>query len=156
MRRSEYFSSMLGALENPDKIWAQEGPSSEPLSRSLRAFEENTGVTKQMLAEKLQRCIGQPLASPISALVATIVLEASRLALRMGTQKAHVMLQMPAHRDYITLGEHFEHEGDTFGPGSLVQVDLTMRPCMVRIGDGRDDLTSIKVICKGSVLAFPS
>jgi len=156
MRRSEYFSAMLGALERPDKVWTQEGPSSEPLSRSLRAFEKNTDVTKEMLVEKLQRCTGQPLATPMSALVATIVLEASRLALRMGTQKAHVMLQMPAHRDYITLGEHFEHEGGTFGPGSFVQVDLALKPCMVRIGDGRDDLTSIKVICKGSVVAFPS
>ena len=66
------------------------------------------------------------------------------------------MLQMPAHRDHITLGEHFEHDGGIFGSGSLVQVDLILKPCMVRIGNGRDDLTSIKVICKGSVFAFPS
>jgi len=44
--------------------------------------------------------------------------------------------------------------GGTLPIGTSIQVDLALEPCMVRIGDGRDDLTSIRVISKGSVIGF--
>lgn len=141
-------------MENPEEGRANDAPGTEVLLRSLHAFKVNSDMIEQLLVRKLQQSNGRSLSASLMASVSTIVQDASRLALRMGAQRAHVMLQKPAHGDLITLDDYYRHNSGTLGPGTRVQVELVLEPCMVRIGDGRDDLTSIKIIHKGSVFAF--
>lgn len=139
---------ILRTLENP----TQSG--GEASLRSINAFKANLERVETNLVQKLQGCKGQALSDGDSALVSSIVRDSGRLALRIGAQRASVLLQRPSHRDVVILGEYFTHDAGTVVDGTIAQVDLVLEPCMVRIGDGRDDLTSIKVISKGSVTVF--
>jgi len=146
--RADFFGLMLRVLENPVQS------HSETLLRSINTFKANSDRVETNLVQKMQSCMGQALGGGSRALVSSIVRDSGRLALRMGAQRASVLLQKPSHRDLAILGEYFTHDAGTLADGTSVQVDLVLEPCMVRIGDGRDDLTSIKVISKGSITVF--
>lgn len=152
--RAEFFGLILRMLETPDQGRTTEGEGGEALLLSVHALKDNSGRTERLLNQKIQKCGGSSLTARSRNLISTIIQDAERLALRMGAQRAHVMFRRPSHRDLVTLDEYFGHDGGTLPIGTSIQVDLALEPCMVRIGDGRDDLTSIRVISKGSVIGF--
>ncbi|KAK1756308.1 hypothetical protein QBC47DRAFT_184512 [Echria macrotheca] len=152
--RANFFSLMLKMVEHPNEPPSREGKGSEALLHSVRAFKANMDRTVTELLTQLESSSGASLGPSSWTLATAIVHNAGRLALRMGSQRAHVMLQRPPHRDSVTLGEYFGNETGSFIIGTTAQVDLVLEPCMVRIGDGGDDLTSIKVIAPGSIVAL--
>ncbi|KAK0646944.1 hypothetical protein B0T16DRAFT_171131 [Cercophora newfieldiana] len=153
--RADFFGLMLRMLENPtDTRIGDATLGGEALMRSVNAFKANSDRVEANLAQKLQACGGRSLNTADKALISTIVQDSGRLALRMGAQRASVLLQRPSHRDLVILGEYFSHDAGTIQDGTAAQVDLVLDACMVRIGDGRDDLTTIKIISKGSVTVF--
>ncbi|KAK3324532.1 hypothetical protein B0T19DRAFT_232001 [Cercophora scortea] len=121
--------------------------------QSVIYFRANVDQVTQDLVHALQRCSNMQLDARAPAQIATVVHDVGILALEMGSQRAHIMMESCSYGARITPGDKFKDESESSG-GSDVQVDLMTQPCMVRIGDGREDLTSFKVISMGNVIAL--
>jgi hypothetical protein len=138
---------MLGRIKNP----ATEDVEDKRLSAR---FQENLDFVVADMHNMLQHCCNGSL--PVEALaqqISSVVRGFGILALEMGSQRAHIQLETCSYGDRITPGELFKDESESTG-GSDVQVDLVTQPCMVRIGDGREDLMSQVVISKGNVITL--
>ena len=77
------------------------------------------------------------------------------LALEMATQRSHVTLQFCGYGEMIQAGDLFRDENDSDSNGEgMVRVDLMTEPGLLRLGNGREDLTSRRVLGKGGFIAL--
>ncbi|KAK3687823.1 hypothetical protein B0T22DRAFT_479106 [Podospora appendiculata] len=143
--RGFHFEKILQEIKNPADASREK--------RSTIYFRANVDQVTQDLVHALQRCSNMQLDARGPAQIATVVHDVGILALEMGSQRAHVMMEACSYGARITPGDKFKDESESSG-GSDVQVDLMTQPCMVRMGDGREDLALFKVISKGNVIAL--
>ena len=115
-------------------------------------FFANIGRVSKELTSTLGQLCGGRLDPKAGSLIPSIILELGVLALEMGSQRAHVMMRTCVRGERIQPGIHFKDDNDS--SGSYITVDLMMQPCMVRVGDGHEDLDSENVIVKGDVVAL--
>ena len=76
------------------------------------------------------------------------------LALEMGTQRARVLLEVCRFQDSPASNAWSTEDADAMGPA--VKADLMLHPCLVRVGDGVEQLHNTKVIVKGEYLPLRS
>ncbi|KAF6797595.1 hypothetical protein CSOJ01_12913 [Colletotrichum sojae] len=114
-------------------------------------FNANVSHVAEELNNALQHLGNGKLDSRAPAKVQDLTRQAGELALQMGAQRAQVFLEGCQHGDVIQPGERFCEEVESRGQ---VQVDLMMQPALVRVGDGREDLSSETVVAKGSMVSL--
>ncbi|KAF6812366.1 hypothetical protein CPLU01_14914 [Colletotrichum plurivorum] len=113
-------------------------------------FNANVSHVAEELTNALQHLGNGRLDSRAPAKVQDLTRQVGELALQMGAQRAQVFLEGCQHGDMIQPGERFCEEVESRGQ---VQVDLMMQPALVRVGDGREDLSSETVVAKGSMVS---
>ncbi|KAK3319152.1 hypothetical protein B0H66DRAFT_475876 [Apodospora peruviana] len=143
--RGFFFERMLGGILNPVDPNKVEGFTSY--------FLANIDAVAEEMVQTLQKCSGYRLDERAPAQIASVARGLGILSLEMGSQPAHIILEGCSHGDWIRPGDMFKDEYETEG-GSPVQVDLMTEPCMVRIGNGREDLTTRKVVSKGNIITL--
>ncbi|KAF9875534.1 hypothetical protein CkaCkLH20_06915 [Colletotrichum karsti] len=114
-------------------------------------FQKNVSYVAIELANALQRLNNGSLVPQAEMQIQNLMREFGELALQMGSQRAQVFLEVCGHGDVISAGERFTEEAEAKG---MVEVDLMIQPGLVRIGDGREDLSSEAVIAKGSIVSL--
>jgi hypothetical protein len=114
-------------------------------------FHRNISYVTQQLTNTLHQISNGLLDPRAPSQVSTLVRDLGTLALEMGSQRAHVYLEVCHYGERIRPGDKFKDESDYDGLDA--QVDLMTKPCMVRVGDGREDLVSQKVIEKGDFVS---
>jgi hypothetical protein len=115
-------------------------------------FHENVRYVANHLTHTLHDICQGRLKIEAPAQISNIVHGLGILALEMGSQRAHVYLEICSYQDRIKSGEHFKDSNGL--EGSNVQVDLMLQPCMIRVGDGREDLDTQKVVALGDVVSL--
>lgn len=72
---------------------------------------------------------------------------AREIALQFGVHPAQLRLLVPSRGDQIQIGEEFQdcEDGD-YNRGSICAVDLVIVPGLQKIGDGRSDMRSKRII----------
>lgn len=72
---------------------------------------------------------------------------AREIALQFGVHAAQLRLSVPARGEQVQIGEEFHdcEDGDC-NRGSICAVDLVIVPGLQKIGDGRSDMTSRRII----------
>ncbi|KAK0726571.1 hypothetical protein B0T21DRAFT_315912 [Apiosordaria backusii] len=115
-------------------------------------FRDNIERVTQGLVRALQQCFGQTLDSQVNKRIWTVVRDAGVLALQMGSQRSHVLLQACVRGDIVQLKHMFEDETSPSSEEVKVIVDLMTQPCLMRIGNGKEDLTREQVIVKGTII----
>ncbi len=112
-------------------------------------FQSNVDRVARELSRVLQQLGGSP-GSP----VAGIAVDVGLLALRAGSQRAHVLVETCEFGDRgDLLGDWFGHENEGAAPPGPVLVDLMVQPCLRRVGDGHEDTRSQKILVPGVFLA---
>lgn len=107
------------------------------------------------LVSKLTQCSADALDPRAPSAVRDVVHDTALLALEMATQRSHVTLQFCAYGETVRAGDLFRDENATGGDGTgMVRVDLMTEPALLRLGNGREDLTSRKVLNKGGLIAL--
>ncbi|KAL8366166.1 hypothetical protein RB595_004780 [Gaeumannomyces hyphopodioides] len=145
---------IAGILRDVTKSDDDEMPSSSGTALAA-IFEENVRLVSCELTAQLQHISNGGLDPGAEAQVGGVVRAIGVFALEMGSQRAQVALETCGYGDFVTLGERYGDgkSGGDAGWGQ-VQVDLLTQPCLVRTGDGREDLTTQKVIVKGDIVAL--
>ena len=77
----------------------------------------------------------------------TIAHKLGTLALEMGTQRSQVVLEM-CHYQYLATPDEWK-TGETTSAGGATPVDIMIHPSLKRLGDGRQDLHTKKIMVKG-------
>lgn len=108
-------------------------------------------LVEQELIDTLQHICHGRLDPRAPSLITSMVHDFGVLSLEMGSQRAQIMLESCRHGDVVNAGELFKDDNSSFG--ASVQVDLMTQPCLMRIGDGREDLNTHKVIVKGDIVS---
>ncbi|ETS74570.1 hypothetical protein PFICI_13054 [Pestalotiopsis fici W106-1] len=137
-----------------DAIW-REVTSTLPLSSEhdfAALLRSNISHVSENLFAELQKLSAGELDSRAKPLIKKICKGLGLLSLQMGTQRAQILLEIVRHGDSITPDEKFEDEMD--GTKSEIKVDIVTKPCMRRVGDGREDGHTQSVILKGSVVSL--
>jgi hypothetical protein len=116
-------------------------------------FRRNVESVSRRLSETLNYLSGGRLDSRAPTQIATIVHDLGILALEMGSQRAHVYMETCKHGDRVRPGDLFRDESDSMESD---KVDLMTQPCVIRVGDGREDLNTMKVIVKGDFVPLKS
>jgi hypothetical protein len=83
--------------------------------------------------------------------VSSLVELAGHLALDMGVQRAQLIVVWQPWGDIIRVGEELNPARDEKqqAPGQELAVDMMLCPALLRVGDGREDLSTVKVIHAG-------
>ena len=138
--RALHFKRILSAVR------ADQGAGSVALAVM---FDSNVARTAEQLCEVLGHIADTRLKMLCVDLASSICRKTGMLALEMGAQRAHVVLEVCRHREVPSSPASWKtEETAAAAPGSQV-VDLMVHPCLVRIGDGRDELQRKKVVAKG-------
>ncbi len=145
--RGELFEAILRDVRN--------GEAGKAYASMFRANVDK--VTKELI-NTLQRLCSGRLDLRAHSQIETISNGLGILGLEMASQRPHVLLERCRYGDRIPRGERgserFKDDGD--GSGSSLDVDLMIQPCLRRVGDGRGDLFSEKVIVKGEIVLLRS
>ncbi|KLU89757.1 hypothetical protein MAPG_08726 [Magnaporthiopsis poae ATCC 64411] len=154
--RAWLFASILRDVKKGDDCGG--GMSTSTSTSALAAiFEDNVTMVTGDLTTQLQHISNGGLDPSAEAQVGGVVRAIGIFALEMGSQRAQVSLETCRYGDLVTLGEKFgdgKSSGDGGWGGQQVQVDILTQPCLVRTGDGREDLATRKVIVKGDIIAL--
>ncbi|KAK0662129.1 hypothetical protein QBC41DRAFT_31801 [Cercophora samala] len=114
-------------------------------------FRQNINRVTEGLVRALQQGSGQKLDPQVNKRIWTVVRDAGVLALQMGTQRSRVMLVACARGDIVQLKHIFEDETGHSEEVKVI-VDMMTQPGLMRIGDGKEDLTREQVIQKGKII----
>lgn len=113
-------------------------------------------MTGELISD-LTRCSGNALDSHAPAIIRGVVHDVAMLALEMATQCSHLTLQSCRYGDMIQSGEIFRDEDADKGDGAaMMRVDLMTSPGLLKLGNGREDLTSSVVLCTGGFVPLRS
>ncbi len=118
-------------------------------SRWADLFQENIDRVVQELSEVL-RALGGASSSQGDALISGMAEDAGLLALRIGSQRAHLLLETCVFGDQAGTLQGFTSESERTNGEALV--DLMLQPCLKRVGDGHEDLNKQKVLVTGKYL----
>lgn len=115
-------------------------------------------MVADQLTETLQKISRGKLDPRAPARIQAVALELGILALKMGSQRAHIMLDVAQSGEMVQCGTGSRFK-DGGGEGSMgmtgeVTVDLTTQPCLRKIGNGRDDAKTENIIVRGEVVAY--
>lgn len=114
-------------------------------------FRQNIERVTEDLVRALQQWSGQALDSQVNKRIWTVVRDAGVLALQMGSQRSRVMLVACSRGDIVQLKHIFEDETGHSEEVKVI-VDMMTQPGLMRIGNGKEDLTREQVISKGKVI----
>ncbi|VBB84540.1 Putative protein of unknown function [Podospora comata] len=114
-------------------------------------FRQNIERVTEDLVRALQQWSGQALDSQVNKRIWTVVRDAGVLALQMGSQRSRVMLVACSRGDIVQLKHIFEDETGHSDEVKVI-VDMMTQPGLMRIGNGKEDLTREQVISKGKVI----
>ncbi|KAL8309186.1 hypothetical protein RB597_009459 [Gaeumannomyces tritici] len=148
---------MAGILRDVAKRDASH-PENGPVLASI--FEDNARLVSRELTAQLQHVSNGGLDPGAEAQVGGVVRAVGVFALEMGSQRAQVALEKCDYGEVVALGERFGDAkgggggGDGCGDWERVQVDLLTQPCLIRKGDGREDVSTLKVIVKGDIISL--
>lgn len=112
-------------------------------------------VTAQ-IERKLQYAAGGTLPMVVQNYLPEIVRIAGELALEFGCQRSEVSLVFPSHNEEVIIGDTFHdcQDGIIRARGIRQRVDIVVSPALCRVGDGRMDLVTRKVIVKGQIFPY--
>jgi hypothetical protein len=142
--RATLFDAILREVTSPLP------PSPEPNFGAL--FRSNISRVCETLFAELQKLSVAELDPRVKPQIKKICDGLGLLSLQMGTQRAHVLLEVARHGESIKPDEKFSDELN--GTVSRIQVDIVTKPCMRRVGDGREDGHTQSIILKGSVVSL--
>jgi len=135
--RAWRFDKILKAVHQKDPHWS--GP-----------LEENVRAVAEKLLETIERLSATSRSKFKAQQVTEVAMSAGMLALSMGSQRAHVLLET------CNLGDPTKELGDKFRADSALgqggRVDLMIQPCLLRRGDGNEDMAFEKVLIPGEIL----
>ncbi|KAM7182875.1 hypothetical protein V8F20_012816 [Naviculisporaceae sp. PSN 640] len=117
-------------------------------------FYKHVETVMNELLSVLSRCSAGNLNPLAPSLIQDLVRDVGLLALEMATQRAHVTLEFCIHGDVIQHGKYFTDEASGEGAAGPARVDLMIEPALTRMGNGRDKLTELDVVRKGSFVAL--
>lgn len=145
--RSATFQSILMAVspKGQKKNQAANGPLVKPFADNRRKVHDDIlGVLNQVCNNQVQPEIAEK--------IVEIVQLAGELALEFGSQRAELALGTPAKGDSVTIGPEFVdcEDGET-ELGKTKEVELLVLPKLFRVGDGRNDLKTRKIIVPGEI-----
>jgi hypothetical protein len=112
-------------------------------------FQDNIDRVVQRLNEVL-RALGGALPGQGDALIRGVIEDAGLLALRIGSQRAHLVLATCTFGDRAGDLQGFTSESERTNGEALV--DLMLQPCLKRVGDGHEDLNKQKILVRGKYL----
>lgn len=139
--RALLFDAILKDVMNPSSA-GKEG-------RYSSLFKSNIQAVAAELVDTLQGVCSHSL-DPYIYQVDVITRDLGVLALQMGSQRAHILLETCTHGQRLRGNDKFTDE--THSLDSDASVDLMTQPCLIRLGDGCEDLTSMKVLVKGNFM----
>ncbi|KAM7203956.1 hypothetical protein V8F33_001927 [Rhypophila sp. PSN 637] len=145
--RSATFQSVLMAVapKGQKKNQAANGHLVKP-------FADNRQKVHDEILGVLAQVCNDPVQPEIAEKIVEIVQLAGELALEFGSQRAELALDTPAKGETITIGPEFiDCEDGESERGRAKEVDLLVLPKLFRIGDGRNDLTTRKIIVQGEI-----
>lgn len=115
-------------------------------------FRSNVESVSHEMIDALEQIGNCRLDQQANQQISAIIHALGVLALQMGSQRAHIMLETCSHGAQVRPGEKFQNEGDSSVPEA--KVDLMTQPCMIRVGDNREDLKVQKVVAQGAIVAM--
>ncbi|KAH7176555.1 hypothetical protein EDB81DRAFT_772978 [Dactylonectria macrodidyma] len=142
--RAKFFDGLVQTIRN--------GPAGQAESKYTRLFYTNVDIVTDHLVSALQQVVNADLDSTIREQVTSFVEGLGMLALEMGSQRAHICLETCEYGENIVVGDRFRDDAEQ-GYDQLT-VDLMTQPCLRRIGDGRDNLTTERTISHGDFVAI--
>ena len=121
-------------------------------SSTVKAFSDNRRAVEEEIGAILKEVCANEVSEELTSSVTHIVEVASELALEFGSQRALLGLAGLRSGDEIEIGQGFIdcEDGDSTR-GALETVDLVVSPRLFRIGDGRNDLKTEKIIVPGEI-----
>jgi hypothetical protein len=112
----------------------------------------NLEKVKQDILNVLKEATKAEVTQEIENKVAGIASLAGELALEVGIHRAYLELTLPARGESVQIGSEFVDCEDGDGArGTLEEVDLAVSPILLRVGDGRGDLSTSKAIFPGAI-----
>ncbi|KAH6970603.1 hypothetical protein BKA56DRAFT_596645 [Ilyonectria sp. MPI-CAGE-AT-0026] len=142
--RAGFFDALVKATRH--------GAIGQADNKYVRLFRTNVEAVTEALVSSLQQVAQIRLDPGIWEEVAGFVEGLGTLALEMGSQRAHVYLETCEYGEDIVVGDRFRDDAE-LGYERLT-VDLMTQPCLRRVGDGREDLTTQRTIVKGDFVAL--
>ncbi|KAI3339485.1 hypothetical protein F4824DRAFT_455508 [Ustulina deusta] len=115
-------------------------------------FRENVKIVMDDLEETLQKVCQGALDSRVSEIILRLCNEAGILSLQMGAQQRVIVLETCYHQDWVQSGAVFQDD-NRYNEDEL-QVDIMVQPSLKRIGDGRQDLATEKVLVIGHIVSL--
>jgi hypothetical protein len=141
--RATFFGAILDAVKM-NALIDQEGSY-------CSMFHANLRTVAGALTSTLRQLSNNRLDPRAPAQIEKVVYDLGILSLEMGSQRSHVYLDKCQYGQKVKPGDRFKDE--TESRTTEVTVDLMTQPCLIRAGDGRDDLFSEIVIVKGDFVS---
>jgi len=126
----------------------------EPQTPLSEDFGQNVRLVTKRLVDILQRLSGEPLSLVVQDTLPDLAKRAGLLALDIGSQRTCLRVETCHHRERPSSSDMFKDDSDGV-PWSQSQVDLMTKPCLMRIGDGRDNFTEERVLVPGTYTRLP-
>lgn len=118
----------------------------------VKPFADNRQKVQDDILDVFNQVCNDGVSPEIAENIVKIVQLAGELALEFGSQRAELALDTPAKGDSITIGPEFvDWEDGESERGSMKEVDLVVLPKLFRVGDGRNDLKTRKIIVPGEI-----
>ena len=115
-------------------------------------YRQNVNAVAQEMIDVLMRVSSSELDSRTIREVGGLVTDAGLLALKLGSQRAYVLLEACEHERRVMLGKRFTSESAAGQSAALV--DLMTQPCLLRVGDGHEDLVTENIIVIGDFVTL--
>ena len=123
-----------------------------PLGRAAQQRQRNQDETLAKLYSILELVTEHNVQDEIKDMLPNITQAAADLALNIGAQRAQLSLVRPEPGISVIIGDEFLDcmNGDT-GKGKSYTLDLLVSPALVKIGNGKGDMTTRKVLVAAEV-----
>ncbi|KAK3343608.1 hypothetical protein B0T25DRAFT_463207 [Lasiosphaeria hispida] len=115
-------------------------------------FRTNRDKVYGEIRDILNEVCTNGVAEEIEEGIANIVRLAGELALEFGSQRTQLWLEGPEKGSSVQIGQDFVDCQDGDGNrGAREEVELVVSPKFFRVGDGRNDLSTVKIIYPGEI-----
>ncbi|KAK4197074.1 hypothetical protein QBC40DRAFT_267902 [Triangularia verruculosa] len=148
--RSSTFQAVMAAL------LPKKGKENSALTEYLSSpFFQNRNHVLDSILTTLRRICGGGIPQAIEQTVQGMVFKASELALQFGMQRAELGLDMPERNALVPIGQAFVicYDNDA-EHGMQKSVFLGVSPTCYKTVDGRNDITTTKVISPGHIYPY--
>ncbi|KAK1754395.1 hypothetical protein QBC47DRAFT_383810 [Echria macrotheca] len=124
----------------------------QPSGLMVRLFSSNMDRVRRDIEALLEENSDGGVLGELESDIVRIVQLAGELALEFGCQRALLGVESPMTGETVKIGQGFVdcQDGDA-NRGHIKEVDLVVAPKLFRVGDGRNDLKTVKVICSGDI-----